>query len=149
MSTNAPSTKNENIILLETINPQDLTVDELWELADTLGSTTPQFEFIPACEEQYGAGVTWHEVIHVWVASRDVIEGAAFQVIFSQIVDSMKERFKKRHRNRRPKSIIVNDQSTGKEIISVQLNAPDSEPVEVDVHVKIRPVPTRQERRHD
>lgn len=140
---------DQNVILLETINPFDLTIKELWDLANELHARIPEFYFAPAYEEQHGAGVTWHEVLRVWVENRDILEGATFEVALSLIIEAMRKRFKKKHGTRRPKSIIVNDKSSGKELKSYVLKGPDSEAFEVDVHVTIRPVPPRQERSDD
>jgi hypothetical protein len=137
---------NINVVLLETINPADLTVEDLWDLADDLHAKVSELDFVPAYEEQHGAGVTWHEVIRVWVENREVFEGAAFEVALSQIIESMRERFKKKHRGRRPKSIIVNDKSTGKELKSIVVEDADSGAIEVEVKITIRPVPPRRER---
>lgn len=144
-----PAANEENVILLETINPDDLTPDELWNLAEDLHARTPEFEFFPAYEEQYGAGVTWHEVIRVWVENGEILKAAAFDVVLTQIIEAMRRRFQKRHRERRPKSIIVNDKSTAKELKSISLESAGSEAIEVDIKVAIRPVPPRQERRRD
>jgi hypothetical protein len=140
---------NESVILLETVNPADLTVEELWDLADELHARIPELNFFPAHEEQHGAGVTWHEVIRIWVENRDVLKGAAFEVALASIIEAMRARFKKKHGTRRPKSIVVNDRSTGKELVSLTLNDLDSEAIEVDISIRIRPVPPRQERPHD
>lgn len=137
---------DQNVILLETINPSDITIEELWGLADELHARIPELYFAPAYEEQYGAGVTWHEVLRIWVENRDILEGATFEVALSQIIEAMRKRFKKKHGARRPKSIIVNDKSTGKELKSYVLKDADSAAIEVEIHVTIRPVPPRQER---
>jgi hypothetical protein len=140
---------DENVLLLETINPADLTVKELWDLSDELHAKIPQLYFVPAYEEQHGAGVTWHEVIRIWVENEDILKSAAFEVALASIIEAMRKRFKKKHGGRRPKSIIVNDRTTGKELMSLTLNEPDSEAIEVDITMRIRSVPQRQERPHD
>jgi hypothetical protein len=144
---------DKSTILLETINPADLTIDELWQLADDLNAKIIELMFVPAYEEQHGAGVTWHEVIRLWVENREVFEGAAFEAAFSQVIEAMRGRFKKKHHERRPKSIIVNDKSTGNEIKSVALENVESEPIEVEVDVnvkvRVRPVPPQQKRPND
>jgi hypothetical protein len=140
---------SRNVILLETINPSDFTLKDLWEIADDLNAAVPQFSFVPAYEEQHGAGVTWHEVIRIWVENEDVFKGAAFEVVLAQIIEVMRRRFGRKHGGRRPKSIMVNDKSTGKEVRSIVINLPAADPVDVEISIRIRPVPPEQSRPND
>jgi hypothetical protein len=137
---------DHEIVLLETINPADLTVEELWALADQLHEQVPELNFAPASEEQHGAGVTWHEVIRVWVENREAFETAGLETAFGLIIAAMRKRFKKAHGERRPKSVIAQDKSTGLEIKTVVLYDAESPPVDVAVKVIVRPVPRQQTR---
>lgn len=131
-------------ILLETINPADLTPDDLKELADQLSAAIPEFDFIPAYEYQHGAGVSWHEVLRLWVENEEMLRDVSFGFVLERVYENMRERFKKPAGKHRPKSIKVNDRSSGKEVKSVVLESADSAPVEVEVDIRIRLVPPKR-----
>lgn len=133
-------------ILLETINPSDLTPEDLWELADSLSSAVPEFDFIPAYEDQQGAGVSWHEVLRIWVENEDVIKSGIFAVVLQNVYDAMRERFKKPAGKHRPKSIIVSDKEDRKEILSQVIEDPGAEPIEVEVNTRVRVIPPKRPR---
>jgi len=133
-------------ILLETINPSDLTPDDLWDLAESLASKVPDFQFVPAYEDQHGAGVSWHEVLRIWVENEDVIKGGIFGVILEHVYDAMRDRFKRPDGKKRPKSIIVSSKESRQEILNVTIDAPDSQPVEVEVNIRMRVIPPKRPR---
>jgi hypothetical protein len=136
-------------ILLETINPSDFTPDELWELADSLSVVMPNFKFIPAYEDQHGAGVSWHEVIRLWVDNEDMVKDGTFAVILEHIYQAMRERFKKPAGKHRPKSVIVNDKRDGREILNTEMESPEAIPVEIEVNTRIRIIPPKRSRPDD
>ena len=136
-------------ILLETINPSDLTPSEIQELADKLSDAVADYRFAIAYEDQHGAGVSWHEVIHLWVENADIIKGGAFGFALEHVYQFMRERFKRPSGELRPKSITVNDVRNGKEILSIVIESIDSEPAETEVTVRIRPVPKKRPHEDD
>jgi hypothetical protein len=136
-------------ILLETINPADMTPDEVQAIADSLAMIAPDYQFVVAYDEQFGAGVSWHEVIRLWVENEDVIKGGIFGVILEHVYDAMRGRFKRRSGEHRPKSIMVNDMRNGKEILSITIDSPESEPVEKEVSIRIRPIPKKHPKQDD
>ena len=141
--------EDQSEILIETINPLDITPDELWELADHLSSVVPQFRFTPSYEDQYGAGVTWHEVIRLWVENEDIIKGGLFGFVLEHVYQTMRERFKREGGKRRPKSIIISDMRDGRDIMLVVIENPESEPTEKEVDIRIRTIPQKRQRPHD
>lgn len=116
-------------VLLETINPQDLTPDDLQVLADQLGENVAECGFEVAYEEQHGAGVTWHEVLRIWVPEFASLRDNTYSAILGMCVAYMRQRFKRKRGGRRPKSIIVHDAKTGKEIASYVISDETSEPI--------------------
>jgi hypothetical protein len=136
-------------ILIETINPSDITPEELWELADLLSREVPQFIFTPAYEDQRGAGVTWHEVIRLWVENEDIIKGGVFGFVLEHVYQTMRARFKREGGKRRPKSIIISSMQNGREIMCMIIEDVESEPVEREVSPRIRTTPQKRQRPHD
>jgi hypothetical protein len=141
-----PEVRHE--ILLETINPSDLTPEDLWELAESLSSLAPEIDFIPAYEDQYGAGVSWHEVLRIWVENEDIIKGGVFGLILQYASDAMRKRFKKPSGKHRPKTVAVSSKETRKELISIVIEAPDSQAVEVEINARLRSIPPKRPRKN-
>jgi hypothetical protein len=121
-------------IVLEPGNPHDFSQVELSELANQL-TDLHGFPTRVGIREERGYGVTFHEVMHVWV---DVVEATAgtgaTAVLLKSIVDWARRRWKKDkadHPNShpRPRSVILYD-AKGHPIKIVRIDVPDGEPVE-------------------
>jgi hypothetical protein len=116
-------------IVLETINPEDMTPEELQELADALSPRLENIDVQVAYETQYGSGVTWHEVLHVWLPSAEFLKGVGYTLVIEETVKWMRGRFDRRGGGKRPKSIIVHGPD-GEEIVTVVLDNSEADPRE-------------------
>jgi hypothetical protein len=128
------------IVLLETINPLDITPEELEVLADELRSQLPGLDIQLGYDEQHGAGVTWHEVLRIWLPDAQFLTETVFTTLFGVVVENMRQRFKRRHSGRRPRSIVFHDSRTAEEIAVYVLEGEEGEPR------SDRPRPGRRER---
>jgi hypothetical protein len=137
----------DSAVLLETINPLDLTPDDLQELVDVLSREAPQVEYQIAYEDQYGGGVSWHEVLRVWLPNAEFIKDAIYTTLLTISIDAMRRRFKRKYGSRRPKSIIVHDRTTGRELASFVIHDVDSEPQSQELETIPRKVPRARHRR--
>ena len=133
-------------ILLETINPADLTPDDLEELASVLTEQLPGFDYEIASEEQHGAGVTWHEVLRVWLPDVTSLKDDAYGALLGTCFAYMRSRFARKHGSRRPKSIILHDES-GREIASYTITKSTGEPQEKEPDKKVRKRPRGRHRK--
>ena len=59
---------DQGLLVLETINPFDMTADDLVQLAEEIRQSL-RMPIGVAYDDQHGAGVTWHEVLHIWLPS--------------------------------------------------------------------------------
>lgn len=116
-------------VLLETSNPLDVKPDELRELAQELNQGAPEIDFIVGYFDQHGSGVTWHEVLHVWLPSADFIKNTAWMYVMTILGKWGKKRFDKLKGGRRPKSIVFHDSETGKEVGKILLKDENDEVV--------------------
>ena len=139
--------RDRPVILLETINPRDLTPDDLDELASDLQDLAAEYEYEVAYEDQHGSGVTWHEVLRIWVPEAAALRDGLYVVIIGACTKFMRDRFKKKWGKKRPKSIIVHDGKTGEEIASWVIKDELSEPEEKTPEKLIRRKPKGRHRR--
>jgi hypothetical protein len=137
----------EVAVLLETINPLDLTPDDLQELVHLLSCEVPDVRFQIAYEDQHGGGVSWHEVLRIWLPNAEFIKDSIYTTLLTISIESMRRRFKRKHGSRRPKSIIVHDRETGKELASFVVYDVDSEPLLQELETIPRKVPRGRHRR--
>lgn len=135
------------IVLMETINPLDLTPADLQGFIDTLSRELPQLTFQVAYEDQHGAGVSWHEVLRIWLPNANFIKDAIYTPIITESFKTMRERFQRKHGSRRPKSIVVHDLQTGKELASYVILDAEAEPQSQELETVPRKVPRGRHRR--
>ena len=133
-------------ILLETINSDDLTPEELEELADILSEQLPGFEIEIGFDEQYGAGVTWHEVLRVWLPDPTSLKDDVYAVLLGACFEYMRSRFSRKHGGRRPKTIVIHDRS-GREIDSFTITESEGDPKKQPPKELVRKQPTGRHRR--
>lgn len=100
------SSGDENVLLLETINPLDMTPDDLDDLALSIREVVDQPVAV-AYEEQYGAGVSWHEVLQLWLPDEQFFRDSTWGLVLGAVFENMRQRFNRRGGERRPKTIIV------------------------------------------
>ena len=109
----------EGMLILETINPNDMTEDDLIELGEALAKGT-ELPIAIGYEDQHGAGVTWHEVLQVWL----FLSGVIFE--------NLRRRFHRLGNDRRPKSLIIRDLETGEVLKAYVIETEDADPKEVE-----------------
>jgi hypothetical protein len=111
--------ERDGLLLLETINPNDMTEEDLVELATTLNREIG----IPigiGYEDQFGAGVSWHEVLYLWLPNHEFVKDEIWVTALGTVLENLRQRFKRKGNERRPKSLIVRDPSTG-EVVATYL----------------------------
>jgi hypothetical protein len=114
-------------VYLETINPLDLTPEDVQLLADRMHQRLPDIEFVVAYEEQHGSGTTWHEVLHIFLPTADAMKDNSYGVIMGMTAEYMRQRFKRPHGKRRPRSVRVWDAETGREVTGFVIEDPEAE----------------------
>lgn len=135
------------LVLLETSNPYDMPPDAVQELADELTREIPGMAFGVAYEEQHGAGVSMHEVLHVWLPNSEWLKDTGYTTALTLIVTWMRRRFRLHGNERRPKSIIVHDTADGHEIAKLVICEEDGDTVREAVGRSRRHRPTGRHRR--
>lgn len=135
-------------IFLETINPFDLTPDDLVAIGEAISNATG-IVANPAYEDQHGAGVSWYEVLYVWLPSADFVKDAAWDRVLDVVLDKMRERFRRRGNERRPKSVVIREQGTGRLVEGWVIATIDSKAVkESDPDTSPRRMPPPRKRRN-
>lgn len=94
-------------VLLEPLNPNDLTVDELTAFARTLKPDSDEVKVVVGHEEQRGAGVTMWDVLHFWVPGPEFVRDAIYGYLIAECLAFMKNRRNRKHSAKRPISIVV------------------------------------------
>lgn len=119
-------------ILIEPQNPLDLTTEQLEDLAQSLRGIDASYDVRFAYREQKGYGVTWWEVLYIWLPWIGVAAGAiagekAVEKIVELSIDWARRRFKKEGEQKRPKYVAILGPD-GKVLKSVRLNDEAQEP---------------------
>lgn len=136
-------------ILLEPQNPLDITSDELEQLATIIRAIDPVTNVTVVNKEAKGYGVTWWEVVYVWIQTDPIGSGIAGYMIgkvFDGVIAWARERFKKKDTGR-PFYISILD-SEGKVMQSILLHNADQEPedrTEQDREQEPRKLPPMQD----
>lgn len=115
------------VIVLETINPLDMTPADLQELADALVDGLDGLNVEVRYEQQYGSGVTWNEVLHLWLPSAEFMKDAAYTYLIQQVTTWLASRFKRRGNEKRPKILIVHD-ADGIDLEELGIDSPSMDP---------------------
>ena len=143
MSTESQQASGVPALLLETNNPLDMEPAHLEELAARLRPLLSDIDVALAYEDQAGAGVTLHEVLHVWLPSADFVKEAVWTLVFNEIITFMKERFRRPHSGTRPKSITFNDPD-GNAVLEITIKTPDGPITELPPTKRKRKKPRRR-----
>jgi hypothetical protein len=133
-------------VLLETNNPLDVTPEDLEELAVLLEAAELGSSVEIGYEDQYGAGVTGHEVLLFWIPNAEALRDGLYVALITATVGWLRERFKRKHRERRTKILTVYDASTGESLETWVLTDSESEPAVQAPDPVRRPLPTRRPR---
>lgn len=111
--------KRPLVVTLETSNPLDVTPEDLEAICEALAQQLPEIEFQVAYEDQHGAGVTWFEVVHIFVPDVENLRDNVYSMIIGVVAESMRRRFlTKTHGKSRPRSFTIYDENTGEPIES-------------------------------
>jgi hypothetical protein len=143
MSTESQQASDVPALLLETNNPLDMEPAHLEELAARLRPLLSDIDVALAYEDQAGAGVTLHEVLHVWLPSADFVKDAVWTLVFNEIITFMKERFRRPHSGTRAKSITFNDPN-GNAVLEITIKSPDGPITELPPRKRKRKKPRRR-----
>ena len=119
--------ERDGLLLLETINPNDFTEEELVEIGEAIrrGCDVPVGI---AYEDQFGAGVTWHEVLDVWLPTREFIKDQSWTFVLGILTENLRRRFSRKGSERRPKTLRVRDPETGEVVAMYIIEDVDAEP---------------------
>lgn len=115
-------------VMLETNNPLDVTANDLEELAEDLEEVDPNVVVELGDDDQYGSGVTGHEVLFFWVPNAEALRDGFYVALVQAAVVGLRKRFKRRHSEQRRKSLTIFDAETGKPLQTWVLKTVDSEP---------------------
>jgi hypothetical protein len=126
MTEDAP--QDRPLILVEPSNPLDVTPEDVQALCDALAEHLPDVDFEVGYEEQHGAGVTWREVLHIFVPDLASLRDNVYAAMIGVVAANMRQRFVRRtHGQRRPRSFIIYGADTGEPIESYVLREVEGE----------------------
>ena len=119
-------------ILIEPQNPLDLTIVQLEDLAQSIREIDPSYDVRFAYRKQKGYGVTWWEVLYIWLPWIGTAVGAiavekAVEKIIDLSIDWFRRRFNKEGKWKRPKYVAILGPD-GKVLKSVRVNDEAQEP---------------------
>jgi len=132
------------LVTIEPANPFDLQDDELAPLLVELGQQDVRVSVVRRPETGYG--VTWWEVINVWVDISEVLGGTVAALdLLRIIVEWTRRRWQRDKDDRpdavpRPRSVILYGPD-GRAIKSVLIDEPHGEPEEQTIGKAVEPYP--------
>jgi hypothetical protein len=112
-------------LLLEPGNPYDITQEDLEELRRQLTAQLDGVEIAVAYYPPKGAGVTLDEVLHIWLPGWEFLRDEGYSILLGAAIESMRQRFTRRHGAKRRKVIVIHDPDGG-EVETITLKDPDS-----------------------
>lgn len=93
-------------IVIQPGNPLDLKAKQLSPLFKAIQKSDPECEVEYSVKEQRGFGVTWWEVLYVWVPW-GVISSAIAKKIVEVLADWAHRRIKGERKGSRPRSVTI------------------------------------------
>jgi hypothetical protein len=133
--------------ILETNNSLDVTPDDLEDLAEILEATASESSIEIGYQDQYGSGVTGHEVLLFWIPNAESVRDNVYAALIVATIPWLRTRFKRKHGAHRPKTFTIYDASTGKPVRTLTLRDAESEPEEGELDLLMRrPIPPRRQR---
>ena|SRR5712691_6286553 len=115
-------------ILLQPGNPLDLRRDKLAPLIDAIEARDASYQVHLAYKDQRGYGVTWGEVLHVWIPWT-TIGGAAAKKITEILIDWARRKLKGDAKSKRPRFVTIYG-PTGKMLKKISVNSKGEEKIE-------------------
>jgi hypothetical protein len=121
-------------VLLEPGNPYDMSVDELAGLQAEIIEAVPDVDVFPALRPEAGYGVTFVEVLHVWIQVSEAVDAAAVIAgVTTKVVAWMRRRWQVDQEEHpgtaRPRNVVIYG-PTGEPLREVGIEMPMGEPVE-------------------
>ncbi len=116
-------------ILLELGNPLSLRREELEHLIVALESCDSSYKVRLAYNDQRGYGVTWWEVLHVWVPWHEIGTAAAAKLT-EVLIEWARHKLKGETEGTRPRSVTIYD-PTGKPLKKIKIGAKGEEEIDV------------------
>jgi hypothetical protein len=89
-------------IIIESQNPNDIQKDDLFDVAEKINKET-EIVVTFGSREQVGYGVTWYEVLHVWLPDAGKV---LLGTVLKELIFWARDRMKKKSKTR-PKSINI------------------------------------------
>jgi hypothetical protein len=102
-------------ILIEPVNPVELPPEELAILAQEISDSLPDVSVIIGYEDEEGSGVTWVQLLHVFLPSSSFAKDYLYAKMLDRIFAFLKTRRKRPHQGTRTNNVVVHDE-TGKVI---------------------------------
>ncbi len=115
-------------ILIEPGNPLSLRREELEPLIAAIESCDASYNVRLAYNEQRGYGVTWWEVLHVWIPWA-TIGGAAAKKITEVLIDWARHKLEGKASGKRPRSVTIHG-PTGKILKKIDVDSKGEEKIE-------------------
>jgi hypothetical protein len=114
-------------VIVQTANPLDVKPEDLDGLASALEDEG--LDVRRAYVEQRGFGVTWWEVVLIWVSARSA--EAVIDRVVGDAVEWMKDRFRQKPESKRPKValIVYYEGEEGHLAEKVELQSADDDPI--------------------
>lgn len=95
-------------IIIQTKNPRDITFEEADELAQEIRSLDLKWDVRVISGKQVGYGVTWSEILHIWLPTAGVIVMTEIiHEITKLAIKWARQRFKKEGPSIRPRPVYV------------------------------------------
>jgi hypothetical protein len=133
-----------NEIVLESINPYDLTPEELNTLAQDIRDSVPGVSVAVGFEEEEGSGVTWVQAIHMFLPDAEFWKDAAYSQICAAVFKFYKKRRTEEHQTNRVHNLVVHDEEGNTlEILSLKPGEDEPQVLPPDDDFK-RPKPSKR-----
>lgn len=115
-------------ILLEPGNPLSLRREKLQHVIDAIESCDPSYHVHLAYNDQRGYGVTWWEVLHVWVPWTTIGTAAAKKLV-EILIDWARHKLAGAEENKRPRSVTIYGPD-GKILTRIEVDSKSEEKIE-------------------
>ncbi|MFC5008712.1 hypothetical protein ACFPIJ_64220 [Dactylosporangium cerinum] len=126
-----PHPSPKKIVTLESLNPLDMTLEELADLSATMQKTLIQascsdVEIEVRGENPHGAGHGWIDALEVVLPSAEFMKEAVWGGLLAAATAFMRSRFKRKHESKRPRQIRFYD-SEGNHLGSINIDSAESD----------------------
>jgi hypothetical protein len=98
-------------LLIEPVNPVELPPEELARLAREINDALPDVSLSVGYEEEEGSGVTWIQLLHLFLPSTSFAKDYLYAKLLDRVFDFLKMRREKPHQGNRTNNVVVHDES--------------------------------------